>query len=66
MSYHSDYHEFDFDSDLIDALCPMTDLDHLIAKYGTEKALNKFNKKKTRNKDKNDRRKQNNQDSVND
>ena len=38
------YHEFDFDSDLIDMMCPMTDLDHLIAKHGTEKALKKFSK----------------------
>ena len=44
MSYHRDYHEFDFDSDLIDAVCPMTDLDHLIAQYGTEEALKKLNK----------------------
>ena len=43
MSYYRDYHEFDFDSDLIDAVCPMTDLDHLIAKYGTKEALNKLN-----------------------
>jgi Tfp pilus assembly major pilin PilA len=42
MSYHSEYHEFDFDNDLIDFLCPPTSLDHLIAKHGTKKALNKF------------------------
>ncbi len=44
MSYHRDYHEFDFDSDLINAMYPMTDLDHLIAKYGTAEALKKLNK----------------------
>ena len=36
MSYHRDYHEFDFDGDLIDMMCPMTDLDKQIAKYGAE------------------------------
>ena len=46
VSYHRDYHEFDFDSDLIDAVCPMTDLDHLIAQHGTEEALNKLDKPK--------------------
>ena len=44
MTYHGDYHEFDFDSDLIDMMCPMTDLDHQIAKHGAEAVLNKGNK----------------------
>lgn len=39
MSYHRDYHEFDFDGDLIDMMCPMTDLDKQIAKYGAEAVL---------------------------
>ena len=46
MSYYRDYHEFDFDSDLIDMMCPMTDLDKQIAKYGTEAVLNKGKKQK--------------------
>jgi hypothetical protein len=65
MSYHRDEHWFDFDSDLIDIMYPMTDLDIKIAKYGAEAVL-RNKKKKTQKKDKNVRRKQNNQDSVND
>ena len=52
MSYHRDYHEFDFDGDLIDMMCPMTDLDKQIAKYGTEEALKKFNPQATKPKPK--------------
>ena len=59
MSYHRNKHWFDFDSDLIDMMCPMTDLDKQIAKYGASAVLKK-KKNKIRNKDKNDRRKQNN------
>ena len=44
MSYHRDYHWFDFDDHHLDMMYPMTDLDHLIAQYGTEEALNKFKK----------------------
>ncbi len=56
MSYHRDYHWFDFDSDLIDMMYPMTDLDKQIAKYGASAVL-KNKKKKIRNKDKNAKRK---------
>lgn len=38
------YHEYDYESELLDAIYPMTDLDHLIAKYGTTEALKKLNK----------------------
>jgi len=65
MSHHRDDHWFDFDSDLLDVMYPMTDLDKQIAKYGAEAVL-KNKKKKTKKKDKNDRRKQNNQNSLDD
>ena len=45
MSYHRDHHEFDFDSDLIDMMYPMTDLDIEIAKYGASAVLKKKKKK---------------------
>ena len=38
------YHEFDYESELMDAMYPMTDLDHQIAKYGTGAVLNKTKK----------------------
>tara|TARA_B110000196_G_C20665459_1_gene439413 strand:+ start:166 stop:384 length:219 start_codon:yes stop_codon:yes gene_type:complete len=44
VSYHRDEHWFDFDSDLLDALYPMTDLDHQISKHGAGEALNKVKK----------------------
>ena len=46
MSYHRDCHDFDFDSDMIDMMYGMTDLDKQIAKYGTEVVLNKRKKQK--------------------
>jgi len=46
MSYHRDCHDFDFDSDMIDMMYGMTDLDKQIAKYGTEAVLNKKKKQK--------------------
>ena len=45
MSYHRDEHWFDFDSDLIDASCPMTDLDKQISKFGTETVLERYSQK---------------------
>jgi hypothetical protein len=57
MSYHRDEHWFDFDSDLIDMMNPMTDLDIKIAKYGASAVL-KNKKKKIRNKDKRAHQKQ--------
>ena len=43
MSYHRDYHEFDFDSDIIDHLYGMTDLDKEIARKGGLPNINKPN-----------------------
>ena len=43
MSYHSDYHEFDFDSHHLDAMYPMTELDKQIEEDGTSVVLNKGN-----------------------
>ena len=40
MTYHGDYHWFDFDDHHLDMMYPMTDLDKRIAKYGTEAGLN--------------------------
>ena len=44
MSYHRDYHEFDFDSDMIDMMYGMTDLDKEIARKGGLSNINKPNK----------------------
>ena len=44
MSYHRDYHEFDFDSDIIDHMYGMTDLDKEIARKGGLSNINKPNK----------------------
>ena len=44
--YYRDYHDFDFDSDMMDMMYGMTDLDKQIAKYGTEAVLNKRKKQK--------------------
>ena len=44
MSYHRDYHEFDFDSDMIDMMYGMTDLDKEIARKGGLSNINKLNK----------------------
>ena len=41
MSYHRDYHEFDFDSDMIDMMYGMTDLDKEIARKGGLSNINK-------------------------
>ena len=41
MSYHGDFHWFDFDDHHLDMMYPMTDLDKQIAKYGSEAVLNK-------------------------
>jgi hypothetical protein len=46
VSYHGDYHWFDFDDHHLDMMCPMTDLDKQIAKYGAEAVLNKGKKQK--------------------
>ena len=44
MSYYRDYHEFDFDSDMIDMMYGMTDLDKEIARKGGLSNINKPNK----------------------
>ena len=44
MSYHRDYHWFDFDDHHLDMMYPMTDLDKQIAKYGAKAVLNKGKK----------------------
>jgi len=44
MSYHRDYHEFDFDSEMMDMMYGMTDLDKEIALKGGLSNINKPNK----------------------
>ena len=44
MSYHRDYHEFDFDCEMLDTMYGMTDLDKEIAKHGASAVLNKGKK----------------------
>jgi len=44
MSYYRDYHEFDFESDIIDNMYGMTDLDKEIAQKGGLSNINKPNK----------------------
>ena len=41
MSYHRDYHEFDFDCEMLDTMYGMTDLDKEIARKGGLSNINK-------------------------
>ena len=44
MSYHRDYHHYDFDCEMLDNMYGMTDLDKEIAKHGASAVLNKGKK----------------------